>query len=226
MFPIITVVALAALAAVLSFHRFLIGRPAAGRSVIYGDLAKGWLLWLRGQARTATGKGAPAGWVAWLRCLRVWRMPPVERAVFIVFYASFLTLAGTGLACAVFIPRGLYGFPLLAHVTAGGLFAVSLAVIVLLRGKDYLITTVRFGVEPSSLDPRNWGVTVPVLLRVLFWFFVLAGFTEIVTAVVPMLPLLHTPGQTLMLEAHRYGALASTVVAILIADLSLLKPKS
>ena len=226
MFPIITVVALAALAAVLSFHRFLIGRPEASRSLIYGDLAKGWLLWLRGQARTATRKGAPAAWMAWLRDLRVWRMPPIERIVFVVFYASFLTLAATGLFCSVFIPRGLFGFPLLAHVAAGGVFAVSLAVIVLLRGKDYLITTARFGVEPRSLDPRNWGVTVPVLLRVLFWFFVLGGFTEILTAVLPMLPLLHTPGQKLMLEAHRYGALASTVLAILIADLSLLKPKS
>jgi len=226
MFPIITVVALAGLAAALSFHRFLIGRPEADRSLIYGDIVKGWLLWLRGQARIATRKGAPGAWAAWLRGLRVWRMPPIERIVFVVFYASFLTLASTGLVWAVFVPRGLYGFPLLAHVTAGGIFAVSLAVIVLLRGKDYLITTARFGVEPRSLDPRNWGVTVPVLLRALFWFFVLAGFIEILTAVLPMLPLLHTPGQKLMLETHRYGALASTVVAILIADLSLLKPKS
>jgi len=226
MFPIITVVALAALAAALSFHRFLIGRPEARRSLIYGELAKGWFLWLRGQARVATRKGAPAAWLAWIRRQRVWRLPPVERGIFLAFYASFLTLAGTGLFFAVFIPRGLYGFPLLAHVAAGGIFAVSLAIIVLLRGKDYLITTARFGVEPRSLDPRNWGVTVPVFLRVLFWLFVLTGFTVTLTAVLPMLPLLHTPGQKLMLETHRYGALASAVAAILIADLSLLKPKS
>ncbi len=226
MFPIVTLAALAGLAAALSFHRYLIGRPGTKRSLLYGELFKGWVLWLRGQVRLAARRDAPAAWLAWLRGQKVWRMPPVERGVFIVFYASFLTLAGTGLFFAVFIPRGLYGFPLLAHVTAGGLFAVSLAVIVLLRGKDYLITTARFGVETQALDPRNWGVTVPVLLRILFWLVVLGGFTVTVSAVVPMLPLLHTPGQKLMLETHRYGALASAAAAILFADLSLLKPKS
>lgn len=226
MFPIITVVALAALAAALSLHRFLIGRPEARRSLIYGELAKDWLLWLRGQARIATRKRAPAAWLAWLRGQKIWRLPPVERGIFIAFYASFLTLAMSGLFFAVFIPRGLYGFPLLAHVAAGGIFAVSLAVIVLLKGKDYLIITGRFGVEPHALDPRNWGVTVPVLLRILFWVFVLAGFTVTISAVLPMLPLLHTPGQRIMLETHRYGALASAVAAIIFADLSLLKPKS
>lgn len=226
MFAIISVVALGGLAAAMSFHRFLIGRPEAGRSLMYGETVKGWLLWLRGQARIATRKGAPAGWVAWLRGQKAWRMPPVERAIFIILYASFLLLAGTGLFFAVFVPRGLYGFPLLAHVAAGGLFATSLAVIVLLKGKDYLITTARFAVEPHALDPRNWGVTVPVLLRILFWLFVLSGFTVTVSAVLPMLPLLHTPGQQLMLDVHRYGALASALTALLFADLSLLKPKA
>jgi len=226
MFPIITVAVLAGLAAALSFHRYLLGRAGTTRSALYGETVKGWGLWLEGQARLAARRDAPAAWLAWLRGHKVWRMAPVERGVFIVFYASFLTLAGTGLFFAVFVPRGLYGFPLLAHVAAGGLFAVSLAIIVLLKGKDYLITTARFGVEPGALDPRNWGVTVPVLLRILFWLVVLGGFIVTVSAVTPMLPLLHTPGQRLMLETHRYGALASTVAAILFADLSLLKPKS
>ena len=44
----------------------------------------------------------------------------------ICFYGSFLYLAASGFFFAIFIPRGLFGYPLVGHVMAGGLFAVCL----------------------------------------------------------------------------------------------------
>jgi hypothetical protein len=65
------------------------------------------------------------------------------------------------------------------------------------------------------------GITPARVKLWTFWLFVLAGFLLTLSALLPMLPLLRTPGQRFMFEFHRYGAIASALAAMVFAGLEL-----
>jgi len=221
MFTAVSLVSLAAVGLALSLHRFWHGSPEARKNLVATELSRSYLRWLGGEFRLATRKEAPRAWLAWVKGLKVWRLPAVEKWVFLVFYASFLYLAASGLLFAIFISRGLYGILLLLHVIVGGVFAASLTLIILVKGKDYLLSPRRFSLELQALDPRSWFISVAMLQRTLFWVFAAAGFLLILTALLSMLPWLATPGQRLVFNIHRYSALGSALAAIAFTDLAL-----
>jgi len=221
MFTAVSLVSLAAVGLALSLHRFWHGSPEARKNLVATELSRSYLRWLGGEFRLATRKDAPRAWLAWVKGLKVWRLPAVEKWVFLVFYASFLYLAASGLLFAIFISRGLYGIPLLLHVIVGGVFAASLTLIILVKGKDYLLSPRRFSLELQALDPRSWFISVAMLQRTLFWVFAAAGFLLILTALLSMLPWLSTLGQRLVFNIHRYSALGSALAAIAFTDLAL-----
>lgn len=221
MFTAVSLLLLAAVGLALSLHRFWHGSPGARKNLVATELGRSYLRWLGGQFRLAVRKDAPRAWLAWVKGLKVWRLPAVEKWVFLVFYASFLYLAASGLVFAFFVPRGLYGIPLLLHVIVGGVFAVCLTLILLVKGKDYLLSPRRFSLELEAFDPRSWSISVAMLQRTLFWLFAAAGFFLIVTALLSMLPWLSTPGQRLVFNIHRWSGLASVLAALPFADLAL-----
>ncbi|MDH4198043.1 MAG: hypothetical protein OEW05_11580 [Candidatus Aminicenantes bacterium] len=225
MFTAISLVSLAVAGLALSLHRFWHGSPEARKNLVAAELGRSYVRWLGGEFRLATRKEAPRAWLSWVEGLKVWRLPVVEKWVFLVFYGSFLYLAASGLLFAFFVPRGLYGVPLLLHVVVGGVFAACLTLIILVKGKDYLLSPKRFSLDIQALDPRSWSVTVAMVQRTLFWLFAAAGFLLILTALLSMLPWLSTPGQRLVFSLHRYGALASVLAAIAFADLALFNPR-
>jgi hypothetical protein len=205
----------------LSLHRFWHGSPEARKNLVASEVGRSYLRWIGGQIRLAVRRDAPHAWLAWVKGLKVWRVPVVERWVFLVFYGSFVYLAASGLVFAFFVPRGLYGIPLLLHVIVGGFFAASLTLIILVKGKDYLLSPRRFSLDLQAFDPRSWSVTVAMLQRTLFWLFAAAGLLLILTALFSMLPWLSTPGQRLVFNLHRASALVSVLAAIAFADLAL-----
>jgi len=225
MFTAVSLVLLAAVGLALSLHRFWHGSPEARKNLVAAEVGRSYLRWLGGQARLAVRKDAPRAWLAWVKGLKIWRVPAVEKWVFLVFYGSFLYLAASGLLFAFFVPRGLYGIPLLLHVIVGGFFAASLTLIILVKGKDYLLSPRRFSLEPQAFDPRTWSITVAMLQRMLFWVFAASGLLLIVTALLSMLPWLSTPGQRLVFNIHRSSALASVLAALAFADLALFNPR-
>ena len=221
MFTVVSLLGLAGVGLGLSLHRFWHGSPEARKNLVATEVGRSYLRWLGGEFRLAARKEAPRAWLAWMKSLKVWRLPVVEKGVFLVFYTSFLYLAASGLLFAFFVPRGLYGVPLLLHVVVGGVFAASLTLIILVKGKDYLLSPERFSLELQSLDPRSWSVTVAMVQRTLFWLFATAGFLLVITALLSMLPWLSTPGQRLVFNIHRYSALASVLAALAFVDLAL-----
>ena len=68
---------------------------------------------------------------------------------------------------------------------------------------------------------RKMGITPARVKLWAFWIFAAAGFLLTLSAVLPMLPLLRTPGQKFMFEFHRYSALASLLAAMVFAGLEL-----
>jgi hypothetical protein len=221
LFTIVTVLAVAAAVLGLAFHRFWTTREEARSTILYAELFKKYLAWLALRTIQMSREASPKAWWAYLKDLPLWRQPVLEKRLYICFYGSFLYLAASGFFFAVFVPRGLFGFPLVGHVTAGGLFAVCLVVVVFFKGRDFIAVPRPAHLSLVLLNPRKMGITAARVRLWSFWLFVLAGFLLATSALLPMLPLLRTPGQKFMFEFHRYSALVSALAATVFGGLEI-----
>ncbi|MCX6572135.1 MAG: hypothetical protein NT006_12090 [Candidatus Aminicenantes bacterium] len=219
LFTIITILLALGLFAGLAFHRFWTTREEARSTIIYVEIFKKYLAWLALRTIQSARKASPKDWWDYVKALPLWRLPDLEKWLFVGFYGSFAYLAASGFFFAIFVPRGLYGFPLVGHVMAGGLFAACLAVIVIFKGRNFISVPKPVNLSLALLDPRKMGITAARVKIAAFWLFVLAGFLLTLSALVPMLPLLRTAGQKFMFELHRYTALASALAATVYVDL-------
>jgi hypothetical protein len=221
LFTIIAILSALGLFAGLAFHRFWTTREEARSTVIYVEIFKKYLAWLALRTIQSARKASPKAWWDYVKALSLWRLPDLEKWLFVGFYGSFAYLAASGFFFAVFVPRGLYGFPLVGHVMAGGLFAACLAVIVIFKGRNFISVPAPVNLSLALLDPRKMGITAARVKLAAFWLFVLAGFLLAITALLPMMPLLRTAGQKFMFEFHRYSALASLLAAMVFVGLEL-----
>lgn len=219
LFTIITILSALGLFAGLAFHRFWTTREEARSTIIYVEIFKKYLAWLALRTIQSVRKASPKAWWDYVKALPLWRLPDLEKWLFVGFYGSFAYLAASGFFFAIFVPRGLYGFPLVGHVMAGGLFAACLAVIVIFKGRNFISVPKPVNLSLALFDPRKMGITAARVKIAAFWLFVLAGFLLTLSALVPMLPLLRTAGQKLMFELHRYTALASALAATVYVEL-------
>ena len=137
------------------------------------------------------------GWTRLYEWAKTWAeqfYPGWRSWVFFVLILSFLFLAISGSLFVLLIPRGLHGLPLLLHVAAGGIFAVCLSMVLVWRARDY------------TLD-----VEQPILLKVMFWTFVVAGLCLIISSLSSMISFLSMQIQVGMIWWHRFSALVSLV---------------
>ncbi len=221
LFTIVTILVLAAAFLAIAFHRFWATREEAKSTILYTEIAKKYFAWLALRTVQMTRKVSPQAWWEYVKRLPLWREPVLEKWLDICFYGSFLYLAGSGFFFGIFIPRGLFGYPLVGHVMAGGLFAVCLTIIVLFRGRNFISLPKPASLSLALLDPRKMGITSARIKIWAFWLFAAAGFLLTLSALLPMLPLLRTGGQRFMFEFHRYSALVSAVAAMVFAGLEL-----
>jgi hypothetical protein len=203
----------------LSLHRFMTTREEVRESIPVSAVAGKYGAWIAGRSAEIMKRTSVLKWRAALEGLAFWKYPGLEKWLFASFYASFAYLAASGFFFAFFIPRGLYGYPLLLHVVAGAIFAVSLAVIVLLRAKNYALSMSPPPPDLAELNLRRLGITAVNVQRAAFWIFALSGFLLTASALFPMLPVFRTPGQKLMFELHRCGALAAVLAGAVFVEL-------
>lgn len=144
--------------------------------------------------------------------------PVWTKWVFFALLASFLYQAAAGLFFEIFVGRGMFGLPLIGHMLGGGLFAASLAAMLLWRGRSYRLDEnipdffddhLRFGLK--ALSP-SYGH------KLSFWAFAAFGFVQVATAVGSMLPVFTYATQETLLAIHRLSALGLVVAAALFAD--------
>ncbi len=154
------------------------------------------------------GKKNYSGWTVW---------------VFYLMSLCYVYLALSGMFFAWFVPRGLFGFPLLLHVAAGALFAITLTVILFLKARHYLPERLR----TSAAGPSGPGFWCPLLKKsfpriyiqaAAFWLFALTGFLLAASTLGSMLPYFNYPAQILFFNLHRWSAVFSVVSAILGLD--------
>ncbi len=226
MFAIVSILAVVATGLALAYRRFRLHHPSTEGTILYAAIARDFGLWLLRRTRECLAGPASGGWAAWVRGFAVWRSPLFEKWFLLCLYGSFLYLAASGFVFAIFVPRGLYGFPLVLHVFAGAVFAVCLTLIVFLRARRFVFDP-RPLVLPGDLEsfrrfripwgPRAWA-------KVCFWVFLAAGVSLAASALLPMLPWFYYRGQVILFGWHRWSALVSLLAGMAFADLELFAP--
>jgi hypothetical protein len=217
LFRIVCLISILGLTGRLTYLRFRHDTLLAGAQT--GSLS--WPAYFRWLGRGLTSLFKASGW-QWLRstyayCCTVYP-PPLLRWVFVALSASLIYLAASGFAFAVFSPRGLFGIPLLFHVVAGGIFAVSLAADVIVRAKEYSSI-----IEAFTSGGRPMAYLISLFSRrlrqsVLYWAFIIASLVVASTALSSMLPFFSFRTQLGLVETHRWSALAAALAAMAFFD--------
>ena len=128
----------------------------------------------------------------WTKTWAAQYYPGWKSGVFFCLILSYLFLALSGFLFALFVSRGLFGFPLLLHVAIGGLFSICFSLTVVWRARDYSLDTSR-----------------TLFFKVIFWTFVASGLCLLVTALGSMLSFLSMEIQMSMIRVHRFFAFIS-----------------
>jgi len=227
MFAIVSILALVAACLALAYRRFRLLHPSTEGTILHVVIVRDFTRWLVRRAPECLAKPAPGGWAAWVKGFRVWRLPLFEKWFLICLYGSFLYLAASGFFFAVFVPRGLYGFPLVLHVFAGAIFALCLTLVVFLRARRFAFNPGPLAL-PGDLEsirkfripwgPQGWA-------KVCFWTFLVAGVSLAASALLPMLPWFYYKGQVILFGWHRWSALLSLLAGVAFADLELFAPR-
>ncbi len=226
-FGITSFVLIIALSLRLTFGRFLSRLPEDQRKVSVENF-KAYVKWITGWKLSflklerwdhcldyliAWGRKNYLGWTVW---------------VFYALVLSYVYLALSGMFFAWFVPRGLYGFPLLLHVAAGALFAISLTIVFFIKARVYLPEKLRLKTEGQ----QKGGFWCPLLRKsfpriyleaLAFWVFVLAGFLLAASTLGSMLPYFNYPAQIFFFHLHRWSALTSVLSACLAIDVMIVE---
>lgn len=216
-FVILAAVLPAALVLVLTARRFASSIPAAEPAEERRRPAPGaYLGWLRMRLKAlAVPSFFRKTWDLWNGWAEA-RYRGWTKWIFFAGAAAFLYLAGSGLFFAIFIRRGLYGLPLLAHVMSGGLFAAGLAAVLILRAGAN-----RFDRREETAGPFVQNISKETVRKAVFWGFSVLGFVQVTTALASMLPVFTFNTQVALLVIHRFSALGLTLAAIVFFDLIL-----
>jgi hypothetical protein len=221
-FILLAVLSVAGLAFRLSSLRFRAASTVEGKTSKFSWRA--YFSWLERRGRELGLKRSFARGGAVLKGWAAGRYPGVLGWIFAALIASFLYQAASGFFFALFIPRGMFGLPLLVHVVSGGLFALSLAAMLFWRARDYGFERREPPAGNHIAGPFFKGLSRPAQRKIAFWAFAFFGFVQVATALGSMLPLFTFQAQLAMIMIHRYGALVLLLAAILFADLAFLPP--
>ena len=220
-FGITSVLLIIALNLRLTFGRFLKHLPESERKISAENFKKyvNWIArWKLSFLRLKTWDRALDYLISWAKK----EYPGWTVWVFYGLLLSYTYLALSGFIFAWFVPRGLFGFPLLLHVAAGALFAICLTLILFIKARVYLPEKIAERASKESngfycpLLGKSWPR--PYFQAVAFWVFVPAGFLLASSTLGSMLPYFNYPAQIFFFHLHRWSALASVLATCLAID--------
>ncbi len=219
LFTIITVLALAVVFVRQTWLRHAASNARAGNGPETATWS-GYGKWLGPRLKsTFTRTTCRTAWTVLSDWTRAY-YPGWTKWIFAGFGLSLVYLAASGLFYAIFIPRGMSGFPLLGHMGFGGLFALTLAALLLWRGRAYVPDKGEAEVFEAFARPIFKNLSKSLLRKILFWALAFFGFVLIATALGSMLPLFVFDAQRAFIGVHRYAALALVLTAIVFIDIT------
>ena len=228
LFTIVTLLSVAGTFLGLAFHRFWTTREEARSTILYAEIVKRFLAWFALRTIQMSRKASPAGLVGIRQEPAPLAHGPSSRnGLYLGFYGELPLPRGERL-----LLRGLHP-PRPVRLPARRPRHGRRPVRGLARPSW---SSSRAGIsspcpKPVSLslallDPRKMGITAARVKLWAFWLFVVAGFLLTASALLPMLPLLRTPGQRFMFEFHRYSALVSALAGLVFAGLEALRGRT
>ena len=114
----------------------------------------------------------------------------VRAGAALVVFGCMLGLGISGLYPRLALDAGPSGYWLMVHVALGGAFAAALAVFAVVRALD------------CGDLPGRWG------REAAFWLMVIAAIPMVLAVLLNMFPVFGTSWQALLVNVHRYSALA------------------
>jgi hypothetical protein len=142
------------------------------------------------------------------RAVRIFAMLPLEqklnplgiirKLVYLLALLCFLILVITSFFPVLILKEPIHGYWLILHATFAPVFAICLAVLALMWAEN-----LRF-------SKNDW----PYLQKICFWLIIILAIPLILSIVMSMFPFLGTYWQELLLNIHRYTALAFAVIVI------------
>ncbi len=204
LFILLSVAALAGLVFLLTSLRFLASLPAAPEGRRRAFAPGPYFAWLKKRATECSKDKPLRKMVRWFEDWTKRHYPGVRKWAFALYGLTVLYLAASGFFFAFFIPRGMFGFPLVGHVSLGAVFALGLGYVLFERGRDY-----RFD---------SGGTPAAIIESLLFWGMGFFGLVLILTALLSMVPLLFAQAQGPLITIHRYAGLAFLLSAIAFVD--------
>lgn len=226
LFAVLTVVTLTGAAFQRTYTRYKAQTDPATWTVAHRIKRPSYPSWLTARlSRLFSREGLTKLWT-WFLDWTARYYPGWMRWVFLAVALSFLYLAASGFFYGVFVPRGMFGFPLVAHVAMGAVFAIGLAFILLWRARDYAFDGRKEEAAGSFACPVFKSLPAALVAKALFWTQATAGLAIILSALFSMLPILPGDAQGPLLEIHRYSALVSALALIVFADVKLVPAKA
>lgn len=151
--------------------------------------------------------------------IMVSQYPQVERPAFWLFFSSLGVLFITGFFFAVFIARGMFGFFLLLHLTAGGVFTVTLAILTVLRIKVFSSTPIwrrSSKNSPSTRKPKG-EIVIDLNRAISGRLLVFAGLFQAMSALALMTPIFSVEDNACITAWHRWIGLLASMSGVIYA---------
>jgi cytochrome b subunit of formate dehydrogenase len=147
----------------------------------------------------------------------------LKKLVYWLALLCFIVLALTGFAQRLLFGEAISGYWLMLHATCAPVFAVCLALLALMWAPRFVF---RWGdwpwleglirrfirLESEAAEPAGEGFSLGQ--KITFWLMIILALPLILSIVSSMFPFFGTDCQELLLDIHRYTALALALAAI------------
>jgi len=150
-------------------------------------------------------------------------MEVLRKLVYLLALLCFVVLAVNGFYAALVLGKSISGYWIMLQTTAGGVFAVCLAVLAVMWASrcrfthsdwpwfERIVQRVTLVKSSSKEAPsKSSGLGQ----KMTFWLIIFLALPLILSIILSMFPLFGTHWQELLLGIHRYTALVFALVAI------------
>jgi hypothetical protein len=141
----------------------------------------------------------------------VCRYPIVEQWAFLLFFISLVFLSLTGFFFFLFAARGLHGYFLLFHVAVGGIFAVTLAIMVILRVRLFCSPDIW---HPDKKNSQKNNISINRTQVAAAWLVVISGLIQVISSLILMMPIFSTEVNADITALHRWAGLVALLAAV------------
>jgi cytochrome b subunit of formate dehydrogenase len=150
-------------------------------------------------------------------------MGVLRKLVYLLALLCFVVLAVTAFGPRLFLGKAISGYWLMVHATFAPVFAVCLAVLAVMwashcrfAGSDWpwLQRLIRRVTLPKTPEEKSVCQCSKLGQKITFWLIIVSALPLILSIVSSMFTLFGTHWQELLLDTHRYSALALALAVI------------